>query len=67
MEDLHDIEKLLSQVDECKEKIAKERNKLRKLFFELEGLLCRANDGLEFIDSGIEDIRAGIDRISEEL
>jgi exonuclease VII small subunit len=61
------LEKLLQQIEESKKIIALERDSLRDILSELESIVDSLERGTENIDSGMREIKDGIDAISEYL
>lgn len=59
------IRKLLNEIEVCKTKIAKERDKLRDIVGVLNNLLSSFDEGIYNLENGIEDIKDGIADISE--
>lgn len=59
--------KLIGKIAASKAVVAKERDKLRGYFNELEDLCETVDRGVESIESGLRDIRDGVDALSERL
>lgn len=59
------IKSLLSKIEISKNKVAKERDLIRELHGELEGLLESWDAGIENIEFGSREILNGIDSLSE--
>ena len=62
-----DAEHICDQIEKSKMIIAAERDRLRNLLSDLESILDSVNDTMEMFDDGLEDIRTGLDRLSEYL
>lgn len=63
----NEITTALKQIDISKKIIAKEHDKLREVADELEILLESFDGGLTDIGSGMDEIKNGIDKLSEQV
>ena len=56
---------VLATIETAKQNIAKERDKLRKIYDELDALLESFNTGIDNIENGKREIEIGIDELSQ--
>lgn len=62
-----EIKKILKQINDSKNIIVKERDKLRAIFDELDALLDSFNQGIDNIENGRNEIEQGLDDLSEYI
>ena len=61
------VKKMLAQIEKHKNKMATERDKIREIYEELEGLLSTFDEGIDNIEFALREIEGGIDIISQEV
>lgn len=59
------LKEALAQLEKSKSIIAKERDKIRETYYELETILESFDEGIESIESGKRDIESGIESLSQ--
>jgi hypothetical protein len=57
---------ILEQMEQCRNAIGKERDKLRDLEIELESLTESIDEGYENLESAIVEFRGAIENLSEQ-
>lgn len=55
----------LTQIEKQKEVLGKDRDKLRDLYQDLQEIVESCDNGIDLIESGLREIRNGIDEMSQ--
>lgn len=56
---------IVAEIEKAKESIGKERDRLRELCDELESLVDVLDDGMISFDTAIEELKSGIETVSQ--
>ena len=61
------IKDMMTKIKKSKAIIAKERDKLRELYYDLETVLESVDEGLDSLDNAMRDFDDAVDKFSECL
>ena len=61
------IHQMMKRINKSKDIIAKERDKLREVYYDLEGILESVTEGIDSLENGMRDFEDAVDKLSEQL
>jgi len=65
--EIKELKEIISKIEEAKTEIAKSRDEIRVICYDLTDFLESVDSGEEYLEHGIDDLNIALDYISEKV